>query len=188
MTWLLVGGLLILAFGPVLWLMPTKRDRQLVKLREQARREGLIVEVTALPKRCARAEERVGADGVARDATQPCSAYRLPAFKSWQRAPRWFLLRDAGGATPLSGWAEHPEVPLPATSVDADYWRAVGAAAAGLEDHCLAMEVTERAASWYWLENARGREATELVSEIAERLRAIASLQARSDVSRTLDE
>ena len=188
MTWLLVGGLLILAFGPVLWLMPTKRDRQLVKLREHARREGLIVEVTALPKRCARAEERVGADGVEREVTQPCSAYRLAASRPWQRAPCWFLLRDAGGTTPLSGWTQHPEVPLTALSVDADYWRAVGDAVAGLEDHCLAMEVTERAASWYWLENARGREATELVSEIAERLRAIASLQARSEVSLSLDE
>ena len=186
MTWLLVGGLLILAFGPVLWLMPTKRDRQLVKLREQARREGLIVEVSALPKRGAPAEERVGADGVARKATQPCSAYRLPASKPWQRAPRWFLLRDADGAIPLSGWAEHPEVPLP--RVDADYWRAVGSAVAGLEDHCLAMEVTEHGASWYWLENARGREAAELVNAIAERLRATASLQARFEEFRGLDE
>ncbi len=186
MTWLLVGGLLVLAFAPVLWLMPTKRDRQLVKLREQARREGLIVEVTTLPKRRARAEERVGADGVARDATQPCSAYRLAASKPWRRAPCWFLLRDAGGATPLLGWAQHPEVPLP--RVDAHYWRAVGGAVAGLEDHCLATEVTESAASWYWLENARGREASELVGEIADRLRAIASLQARSGVSRSRDE
>ena len=100
MTWLIVGGLLILAFAPVLWLMPTKRDRQLVKLREQARRAGLIVEVTALPRTGARAEERVGADGVARDVTQPCSAYLLPAPKPWQRAPRWFLMRDAGGTLP----------------------------------------------------------------------------------------
>ncbi len=186
MTWLIVGGLLILAFAPVLWLMPTKRDRQLVKLREQARREGLIVELTALPKRAARAEERVGADGVAREATRPCSAYRLPAAKPWRRAPCWFLLRDEGGAAPLSGWAEHPEVQLP--HVDAGYWRAVAGVLDGLEDHCLAMEVTERAASWYWLENARGREATELVGEIAERLRAIVSLQARYELSRSLDE
>ena len=181
MTWLIVGGLLVLAFAPVLWLMPTKRDRQLVKLREQARRAGLIVEVTTLPKTGARADERVGADGVARDVTQPCSTYVLPAPKPWQRAPRWFLMRDTGGSLPLAGWAKHPEVPIP--PVEDDYWRAVAGAVAGLEDHCLAIEVTRSAASWYWRENSGGREAAELVGEIAERLRALASLQARFELS-----
>ena len=182
MTWLIVGGLLLLAFAPVLWLLPTKRDRQLVALREQARRAGLVVEVTALPKRVARAEERVGADGVARQATRPCSAYRLPTPKPWRRAPGWFLLRDAAGATPLSGWVQHAEVPLP-RAVDADYWDAIADAVAGLEDHCLALEVTQSAASWYWSENLSTWEAGELVSEIARRLRAIALLQTRRDDS-----
>lgn len=180
MTWLIVGGLLILAFAPILWLMPTKRDRQLVKLREQARREGLMVEVTALPKRGAGFEERVGADGVVRDATQPCSAYRLPASRPWRGAPCWFLLRDEGGAGPVEGWVAHPDVEFP--SVDVGYWDTVGRVFVGLEDQCVGMEVTESVASWYWLENARGREAAELVGEIAKRLAAIAVLQSRFEV------
>ena len=186
MTWLIVGGLLILAFAPVLWLMPTKRDRQLVKLREQARREGLVVEVTALPKRGARPEERVGADGVPRNATQPCCAYCLLATRPWRGAPCWFLLRDEAGRVPVEGWVGHPEVEVPC--VDAGYWGAVRQAFDGLEDDCVGVEVTESAASWYWLENARGREARELVGEIAERLRAIAALQSRFEVSSDLDD
>ena len=186
MTWLIVGGLLILAFAPVLWLMPTKRDRQLVKLREQARREGLTVEVTALPKRGARPDERVGADGVPRKATQACCAYSLLATRPWRGAPCWFLLRDESGAVPLKGWVKHPEVELPC--VDADYWDAVCRALNGFEGDCAGVEVTESAASWYWLEHARGREAAELVGEIAERLRAIAALQSRFEVSSELDD
>ncbi|MDE0053721.1 MAG: hypothetical protein OXT64_05615 [Gammaproteobacteria bacterium] len=186
MTWLIVGGLLVLAFAPILWLMPTKRDRQLVRLRERARREGLVVEVASVPKRGARAEELVGSDGVARDVTQPCCAYRLPASGSWRVAPRWFLLRDAHGSVPIPGWTVHPEVPLPC--VDAAYWRAVIGAATGLEDQCLGMEASEGMASWYWSENSRGREAAELVAEIAQRLRAIAVLQAGFEVSRSPDE
>ena len=186
MTWLIVGGLLILAFAPALWLMPTKRDRQLVKLREQARREGLVVEVAELPKIAARADERVGADGVARIATRPCSAYVLFAPKPWQRAPCWFLLRAAGGAAPLGGWTEHPDVPLP--TVETDYWRAVSRAVAELEDHCLAIEMTRSSAAWYWRENLGGREASELVGEIAARLRALATLQAGFEPSSDTDE
>lgn len=177
MTWLIVGGLLILAFAPILWLMPTKRDRQLVKLREQARREGLMVEVTTLPKRGAGAEERVGADGVPRDATLPCCAYRLLASRPWRGAPCWFLLRDEGRAGPIEGWVAHPDVELPC--VDAGYWNTVGRVFDGLEDQCIGIEVTESAANWYWLENARGSEAAELVGEIAKRLAAIAALQSR---------
>ena len=186
MTWLIVGGLLILAFAPILWLMPTKRDRQLVRLRQQARREGLIVEVTALPKRAAGPEERVGADGVARDARQSCRAYRLLASRAWRGAPCWFLLRDEAAAGPVEGWSAHPDVELP--GVDAGYWDAVGRVFDGLEDQCVGIEVTERAASWYWLENARGREAAELVGEIAQRLRAIAALQSRFEMDSGLDQ
>ena len=186
MTWLIVGGLLVLAFAPILWLMPTKRDRLLVRLRERARREGLVVEVASVPKRGAPAEERVGSDGVARDVTQPCCAYRMPASGTWRGAPRWFLLRDARGSVPMPGWTAHPEVPLP--GVDAEYWRAVAGAVAGLEDQCLGMEASESMASWYWSENPRGREVSELVAEIAERLRAIAGLQAGFEVSRSPDE
>jgi len=186
MTWLIIGGLLILAFAPILWLMPSKRDRQLVKLREQARREGLMVEITALPKRGARPEERVGADGVPRDATQPCSAYRMLASRPWRGAPCWFLLREDGGNAPVEGWVAHPEVALPC--VEAGYWETVGQAFNGLEDHCLGMEVTEGAATWYWPENARGRDARELVGEIAERLRAIAAVQSRFEAPPDIDE
>ena len=186
MTWLIVGGLLLLAFAPILWLMPTKRDRQLVKLREQARREGLMVEVTALPKRGAAAQERVGADGVARDARQACCAYRLLSSRPWRGAPCWFLLRDVGGAGPVEGWVAHPAVELP--RVAAGYWNVVGRLFDGLDDQCVGMEVTESAASWYWLENARGREAAELVAEIAQRLRAIAALQSRFEVPPDVEE
>ena len=186
MTWLIVGGLLILAFAPILWLMPTKRDRQLVKLRQQARREGLMVEVTAVPKRGAGPEERVGADGVERDATRPCCAYRLLASRPWRGAPCWFLLRDQNGAGPVAGWVAHPDVQLP--GVDAGYWAAVGRVFDGLDDQCVGMEVTGSAASWYWLENARGREAADLVGEIAQRLRAIAALQSRFEAPADSDE
>ena len=187
MTWLIVGGLLILAFAPVLWLMPTKRDRQLVKLREQARREGLTVEVTALPKTGARAEERVGADGVARDVTRPCSVYQLPASKPWRGTPpagscsatRAVLRRSRDGRN-----IRRCRFRRLAPTIG----RAVAEAVDGLDDHCLAIEVTGRAAGWYWLENTRGREAAELVGEIAERLRALASLQTSFELSCSTDE
>ena len=145
-----------------------------------------MVEVTTLPKRDARPEERVGADGVARDATQPCCAYRLLAPARWRGAPSWFLLREESGTAPVAGWVTHPDVELPC--VDAGYWDVVGGAFEGLEDQCVGIEVTESAASWYWRENARGRDAAGLVGEIAERLRAIVALQSRFEVPPDIDE
>ena len=45
MTWLLIILVLVVAFGPVLWLVPSKRDKRLAALRSRARSAGLIVEM-----------------------------------------------------------------------------------------------------------------------------------------------
>ena len=50
MTWLLIILVLVVAFGPVLWLVPSKRDKRLSALRSRARAEGLIVEMRRIPK------------------------------------------------------------------------------------------------------------------------------------------
>ena len=50
MTWLLIILVLVVAFGPVLWLVPSKRDKRLSALRSRARSEGLIVEMRRIPK------------------------------------------------------------------------------------------------------------------------------------------
>ena len=178
MVWLIVALGLLVAFGPIVWLMPSRRDRQLAKLREAARRAGLVVELVRVPVLDARPEERVSAGGVARDAQRACTAYRLPVHGVDDAGPDWFLLRDAASADPLAGFARHPgrrSRGLPAEA--AAYWTRVGGAVAALAERCVALECSPAAVTWYWLENAGQRAPAEIVAEIAQCLQALAALR-----------
>ena len=86
---------IVVAAGPILWLLPSKRDKRLAELRAAARRAGLVVEIVAVPKLDADASERVSAGGVARHATIDCAAYRLPLPRPLTAAPHWQLLKSA---------------------------------------------------------------------------------------------
>ncbi len=178
MVWLIVALGLLVAFGPIFWLMPSRRDRQLARLREAARRAGLVVELVRVPVLDARPEERVSAGGVARDAQRPCAAYRLPVHGLDEAAPGWFLLRDATGTDPLPGWTCHPERPPRGLPGDPrSYWTRVGQAVAALEQRCVALECTPAGVTWYWLENPGRPTPDEVVADIAEGLGALAALQ-----------
>lgn len=178
MVWLIVALGLLVAFGPIVWIMPSRRDRQLARLREAARRAGLVVELVRLPALDATPEERVSAGGVARDARRACTAYRLPVHGVDDAAPEWFLLHDAAAADPLPGWTGHHERPPRRLPSDAGpYWARVGRLVAGLEAPCVALECTPAALTWYWLENAGRRAAPDVVGDIAACLEALAALQ-----------
>ena len=75
MTWLVIVVVLAAAFAPVAYMMPSKRERALADLRMVARREGLEVDVTYLPKLDAEPHERVSASGKAREARLDCVSY-----------------------------------------------------------------------------------------------------------------
>lgn len=177
-VWVIVALGLLVAFGPIVWLMPSRRDRQLAKLREAARRAGLVVELVRVPVLDAKPEERVSAGGVARDAQRACTAYRLPVHGLDHDAPEWFVLRDAAGADPVPGWTRHPDRRPRGLPPDAGpYWARVAEAAAALEERCVALECTPAGVTWYWLENAGQRAPADIVADIAECLHAVAALQ-----------
>ena len=178
LVWLIVGIGLLVAFGPIVWLMPSRRDRQLAQLREAARRAGLVVELVRVPALDATPEERVSAGGVSRDARRPCTAYRLPVHGVGEDAPGWFLLREPGGTDPLPGWNLHPEVRPRLPREAQSYWtRVEGAVAASLLERCIALECTPAAVTWYWLENAGPHAPADIVADIARCLGALAALQ-----------
>ena len=77
MTWLLIGLLFVAAFGPILWLLPSDRDKRLSKLRMEARRRGLGVELTRLPDPRPRPQDRVSSGGVVKRPVIKCAAYRM---------------------------------------------------------------------------------------------------------------
>jgi len=180
MTWIIITLILLAAFGPVLWLVPSKRDRQLSGLRDQARREGLVVELRKVTKLNPSADERVSAGGRIKQPVIDCTAYIHPLGRRLNYLPSWRLLRGEDRGQPRPGWAFDPELKPDSAAVRA----AFDASLAGLEHFfegmpadVVAVELGARSLIVYWLESrGAGRETVTALSELMraaeERLRA----------------
>ena len=176
MTWVVVVLVIAVAIGPILWLLPSKRDKRLAELRTAARHAGFVVEAVAVPKLDPEAAERVSAGGVARDAKIDCVAYRLPLPRPLPAAPRWQLLKSERECGDLAGWTSlDPAInpPLPAE----DYWRRIGLIVDALRGGCIGVQADVRMISWLGLERVEEDDtAAAIVANIRAGLEAIATL------------
>ena len=152
MTWLIILVVVLAAFGPVMWLLPSKRDRRLTEMRQQARQEGMTVEMLRLPKVDPLPEERVTAGGRVLQPVQELAVYQWPMPRRLKQLPTWRLLRQGQGIRALPGWAfeigTKPQHPQLEASLGA-----LGPVLAGLPEDVLALECEDRLLSAYWMES-----------------------------------
>ena len=104
LVWLLIIVVLLVAFGPVLWLRPSPRERRLAALRAQARKDGLRVEIRRYPKQDLRPEDRVTAGGKLLDARLDAAVYLRPLETRLRQLSAWRILRGTDGLPALPGW------------------------------------------------------------------------------------
>ena len=108
LIWLIIIVVLTIAIGPILYLLPTAKDKRLAGLRETARQLGLHVKITFLPKLDPRAAERVNSAGAERMTTIACAGYQLPVGKRLDASG--FVLRRLPSASTrlvhevIKGW------------------------------------------------------------------------------------
>lgn len=121
MTWfLIILAVLVIGFGPVLWLRPTARDRRQAALRARARTIGFGLDIKALPKIDAAPEERVSAGGRERDASELIAVYRWTLARKLTPLSSCRFLRGPVEREPsrpsvrvAAGWYMDPEVAFP---------------------------------------------------------------------------
>lgn len=174
MTWLIVALVLIGVVGPVFWLLPSQRERQVGRMRAAARCAGLVVEFALLPKMAPRADELVSAGGVAKAPTTACMRYGLPSPHPSPAAPTWRALKSNASDAPLPGWTFHGEASR--SPVPADYWQRVGAIVNALPGACVAVESGPGQVAWYGHERCDGQPADAVVGAIRDGLTALAAL------------
>lgn len=125
MTWVLIAvAIMLAAFGPILWLRPSARDRRLTALRARGRSIGFGLDIRALPRLDPRPEERVSAGGKAREATELMAVYRWTMARRLTPFSACRCIRgpDAQGAGFSRGvigvvadWYLDPDQPFPPT-------------------------------------------------------------------------
>ena len=178
MSWLLIGVILLAAFGPVMWLLPSKRDRHLTALRQQARLEGLVVELRQLPILHPSAEERVSAGAKQRNPVVECAAYSYRLPRRLKLVDGWRLRRDQPG-TVAPGWVGDPALTDPrAALAEVSQW--LGDWLAALPDDAIALELRPVSVDVYWLE--KSSHDVQSVTSIAAQLLAIGGEFAALDV------
>ena len=106
MAWLFVLLGLALVLGPLLYLMPTRRDKEQAMLRSSARAVGLVVELATLHKVDSEAHERVSASAQPRQPRIQCVRYGLPMGSPLSGLPEVHLVRGRN-----SDWQADPEYP-----------------------------------------------------------------------------
>jgi len=186
MTWLIIAVVLLGAFGPVLWLVPSRRDRRLAALRSAARQQGLVVELARLPNLAPRAEERVSAGGQRRDAVIECAQYRRVLPAALRGLPSWRLRRggDPTGAAELAvsqwpgrwGFEHAGRPPLDQRMLAERMLDATASAAADLPEDVIAVAFEPRQLTAYWLEKP-GADAEALAEALDRMAEALAGIE-----------
>ena len=159
LTWLIIIVVLLVAFGPVFWLVPSKRDRRLAGLRERARREGFVVELARLPDPDPTPEQRVSAGGQVREPIIECAAYTHTMARKLAWLPRWRLLRKANAQDgPRPGWVFDPGR-RPSRDYLAQMLDVTDPVLDSVPLDVVGLEVSSRHMTLYWLERPGADEA-----------------------------
>jgi hypothetical protein len=172
-VWLVIVLILIVAFGPILWLMPSRKERRLAALRQRAYQRGMRVDLRRLPGRDIAPEDRVTAGGRALDTTREYAAYVMPLEARLRMLPGWRVRRGAQGSRAAPGWAFEPGRRPEHPGLDASL-EALTPFLTGLPDDVAAVELEPLSLAAYWLE-APGT-TPDRVDDLASRLTAAAEV------------
>ena len=178
MVWAIIIGVLLVAIGPVLYVIPSKRDKQLAALRARARVSGLAVDN-------ATGNDKVSAGGKKREARIKCTTYTLVLPIQIPEAPGWHLARSETDNVLIAGWGRIGAVHHISIS-DSGYWNTVRTIVEALPGACIAVRATPYEVSWQGLERLDGQSIDQVVVEIKAGLEKIAKLHSQIDQERQL--
>ncbi|HTK98292.1 MAG TPA: hypothetical protein VL379_09735 [Pseudomonadales bacterium] len=179
MTWLIIIVALFAAFGPLLWMMPSRADRRLAKMRARARTHGIHVEITQLDDLDAEPQARVTSGGVKLEPKVMCAAYRLGMRRLARAAPQWKILRKSGANDgPIDGWiwATRP-------AGDSTYWQEVGEVLRALPSDALACATDASEVTCWWRERTTAEDAETSVDRLHAVLQNLAEIQLLADAA-----
>ncbi len=160
MTWIIIGLVLVLAIGPAMYLLPSAKDKRHMMLREAARKHGLMVQITTLPKLDPTDSERVTAGGRTLEPRRSCANYQLPVGQRLHGAGEVLLVKMPEAPTMpvnevLPGWSLD-------SGSDSGFWRRLTAIPdvrglmiahlGALPDGTYGCALNERYVSCYWNE------------------------------------
>jgi len=160
MTWIIITLVVALILGPIMYLVPTPKDKRLSALRLAARKAGLVVKISSLPKLDPQAFERVTAGGKALEPKIACTAYELPMPQGLSGFGEFSLLRLPPEPTVsinevLPGWSLQPNsTAWVAYMASQESVATLTKSLASLPPDSVGFSVNARYVACYWQERA----------------------------------
>lgn len=157
MTWLLIILIMLVAFGPIAYLVPSRKDRRLASLREAARREGLNVELRQVAKLQVEAADRVNAGGKIKKATTSLAIYQRTLSKRLRKLHPFRILRGPASRPvnmAFDNWAFDPDEPEGIPGRWKDYVELLRANCENLPEGIQGIELANHSVGLFWTEPA----------------------------------
>lgn len=158
MTWIIIIVVAALIIGPVMYVLPSAKDKRLMALRAAAREAGLEVKLSYIAKLDAAADERVTSGGVAKLPSLPCVAYRLAhQIPALQNIAEHQLLRIPVAPTlryseVFSQWGSIKTEQIGWWQQAGDFWTLW---LKNLPDEVIAVQIDGRYLACYWRESGQ---------------------------------
>ena len=162
MEWFIIFLALGVAIGPMLYLMPTDRDRHIAGLRALAKKMGYTIQLDKVAKLDADDQERVTAGGGVRHPAIACARYQLPLGVTLNQLPPLTLMRIPRRLTmPIERLTDEWGILLnePAQQKGLAQWRHLSPVIAEttailqqLPDDVLGVHFDKRSLAAFWME------------------------------------
>ncbi len=176
MDWLIIAVLLLVAFGGVAYVIPSKFQRRVSQLRLEARRRGVFTSSSTIPDLDADAEDRVTSGGKVRQRGDLCVVYDLQYSSAPQNPPVWQLMRYKKSQLPIPGWLLRDDQLSGVQLSDASYWGLVAANIADMPRTCKSVVSHEAGVSWIGIESKDSVEKGTFLAELTSSLESLCEL------------
>lgn len=153
MEWLMIALVLLIAFGGIAYVLPSKFQRRVGQMRLDARKQGLFTSSATIPILDAAAEDRVTSGGKVRKHERLCVVYDLGFEGSPAKPPLWQLIRYQKSQVPIPGWLLRDNQLDGAQLSDAGYWTDVAKAIADMPSGCLSIASKPNGVAWIGTES-----------------------------------
>jgi hypothetical protein len=162
LTWLIIVLVVAMIVGPVMYLVPSAKDKRLTALRAAARQAGLTVQLTNVAKLDPADSERVSAGGTHKRPTVACTAYQLPVTRRLVGFESLMLIKMPPQPTVtttevLDGWSLDASTSRHAWTgyaANRENTSLLAQAIADLPGDALAVGLDKRFVACFWLEKA----------------------------------
>ena len=176
MDWLIIALLLLVAFGGVAYVIPSKFQRRVSQLRLEARRQGIFTSSRTIPDLDAEAEDRVTSGGKVRQREDLCVVYDLGYPSSDQDVPQWQLVRYKKSNLPIPGWLLRDNQLRGVELSDTNYWATVAANIAEMPKVCRSVVSHDAGVSWIGIETKEAVVEGSFLGELTSSLESLRDL------------